>query len=483
MSRKRRATSLLQETIETREDGSLGSHQGNLTAKPALQSCPTLPLELEHMIIGHLHGNLVALKAASLVCKDWTKAARRHLFHTVELAGVNQLLRFSADVPLIPDIRESVQVLEIRGEGDQLMAAPQPLPTYVNFVVDTVASMPRLLELHFVSAPMVFKPFAINPPRRSSLRFLAFTMRNCSPEDFQCMLHIVGLFSDISSLIFSMIDPMNVDGQAMPSPEKLLQAGVLPSYGPVKLRCLEIMGINHHWLPLLLCTLRHVGALRDRTLAMHLWPNMVRNSDMAVEAASATRTSLEGYGAFFGGLGPALRLLDVDLLYPIAAAREQLNGNLFTILGLSACTNLQWLSLYLDVPNDLDDAQVILASTLRAYTEILATTHFPALNFVALHLIADGATDEDELFYDLDWSLLTSALLGLPALFRFVIYMRCNRPRAPMGGRYLQDLMPLHRAGKFILIHAKEDASGQQAIPVLHPESRDRGILLAEGRQ
>ncbi|EJF62660.1 hypothetical protein BD309DRAFT_835642, partial [Dichomitus squalens] len=50
---------------------------------------PTLPLELEHMIIGYLHADKSALKAASLVCKDWTCAARRHLFRSVSVIGVN----------------------------------------------------------------------------------------------------------------------------------------------------------------------------------------------------------------------------------------------------------------------------------------------------------------------------------------------------------------------------------------------------------
>ena len=288
------------------------------------------------MIIDHLDGNVVALKAASLVCKDWTGVARRHLFRSVELTGMSQLLRFAADVPLVPDIRKSVQVLVICGEQDQTMAASQPLPTYVNFVIETVASMPRLLELYFIDIPMRFKPFAINPPVRSSLRLLEFTLRDCSPEDFQCMLHIAGLFSNIDSLIFSLVDAMHIDGQGMPSPEKLLKAGVLPPYGPVKLRCIEVTGLDHHWLPLLLCTLRHLGALQDARLEIDLWPH---KSDVATEAASEARLSLERYGAFFRELGPAVRLLDVNLLYPIASASEGKCGNVFLSQGmLTTCT-------------------------------------------------------------------------------------------------------------------------------------------------
>ena len=128
---------------------------------------------------------------------------------------------------------------------------------------------------------------------------------------------------------------------------------------------------------------------------------------------------------------------------------------MFTVLGLSAFTNLQWLTLYLDVATNSNDAQVTLASVLRAYAEIFSTAHFPALNFIAFHLLADGAVDGDEVFCDLDWSPLASALLTLRALCTFVLYVRCNRPRPAMVGRYLQDLMPLRRAGKFILYHAK----------------------------
>ena len=150
------------------------------------------------------------------------------------------------------------------------------------------------------------------------------------------MLHIVGLFSSIDSLIFSLVDAMHIDGQGMPSPEKLLKAAVLPSYGPVELRCIEVTGLDHHWLPLLLCTLRHLGALREARLEIDLWPH---KSDVATEAASEARLSLERYGAFFRELGPAVRLLDVNLLYPIASASEGKCGNVFLSQGmLTTCT-------------------------------------------------------------------------------------------------------------------------------------------------
>ena len=123
------------------------------------------------------------------------------------------------------------------------------------------------------------------------------------------------------------------------------------------------------------------------------------------------------------------------------------------------------------------------------------------LNFIAFHLLADGAADGGEVFCDLDWSLLVSALLTLPALCRFVLYVRCNRPRPAMVGRYLHDLMPLRRAGKFILYHAKVLScplrtntykgvvadvlvflGGRVRVgdSLIHPEERDRGML--EGR-
>ena len=57
-------------------------------------------------------------------------------------------------------------------------------------------------------------------------------------------------------------------------------------------------------------------SIYGRTRAM--WPT---------EAASEARLSLEGYGAFFRELGPAVRLLDVNLLYPIASASESKHGN------------------------------------------------------------------------------------------------------------------------------------------------------------
>ncbi len=108
----------------------------------------------------------------------------------------------------------------------------QPLPTYVIFVVETVTSMPRLCDLHFVGIPMRSKQLAINHSLHSSLRSLVFKLKNCSPEDFQCMFNIVGIFSSIITLGFSISDAMNIDGQSIPSPEELLKAGALPSYSP-----------------------------------------------------------------------------------------------------------------------------------------------------------------------------------------------------------------------------------------------------------
>ncbi|KAI1784222.1 hypothetical protein LXA43DRAFT_229125 [Ganoderma leucocontextum] len=452
------ASSLLRERVESREDGCVGSRPGTLAATRDPQSLPTLPIELENIIIGHLHGDIAALKAASLVCRDWTRAAHRYLFHTIKLTGLNQLLRFAEDFPLIPDIRESVQVVILHGEEDHSMAAPQPLPTYVNFVIGTVASMPRLRDLHFVDVPMRFRRYAINPPLRSSLRRLTFELNNCFPEDFQCMLNIVGLFSSIASLEFSILDtPMAIQDQFMPSPEDLFKAGALPSYGPVEIHSLKIPGLDHHWLPLLLCTLRHVGALQDAALEVDISHNIMRKTDVDFETEA--RLLLEGYGTFFRGLGPALRVLDFDLLYTIVAAHEELNGN-WAALGLSACTNLQYLRLYLDVPSDLEDAHSTLSAVLHAYVEILTANRFPALRYVALPVLADGY----DLVCDLDWSSLASAPLALPALVKFVLHMRCSRPRPPMAGRYLDDMARLQRAGKFIVFCATP-------IPVEHPEA------------
>ncbi|KAF8994000.1 hypothetical protein BDQ17DRAFT_1252314, partial [Cyathus striatus] len=52
---------------------------GFRTASSHRQSI-SIPLEIAEMIIDHLHLHTKALKACSLVCRDWVPSTRYHLF-------------------------------------------------------------------------------------------------------------------------------------------------------------------------------------------------------------------------------------------------------------------------------------------------------------------------------------------------------------------------------------------------------------------
>lgn len=96
------------------------------------------------------------------------------------------------------------------------MATSQPLPAYANFSIEAAALVLMLCDLHFAHIPMRFKPFAINLSFHSSLRSLAVRLENCSPENLQCILNIVGLFSSIKSLESAILDSTNA--QPLPCP-------------------------------------------------------------------------------------------------------------------------------------------------------------------------------------------------------------------------------------------------------------------------
>ena len=59
--------------------------------------------------------------------------------------------------------------------------------------------------------------------------------------------------------------------------------------------------------------MRHVGALRYATLKVDLWHPMMRKTD--ADAMIEACLLLDSCGAFFRGLGPAIRALDANFLY------------------------------------------------------------------------------------------------------------------------------------------------------------------------
>ena len=63
----------------------------------------------------------------------------------------------------------------------------------------------------------------------------------------------------------------------------------------------------------------------------------------------------------------------------------------------------------------------------------------PRAAICCLHIPADGEGGSS-LICDLDWTSLVSAVLALPALENFVLYMRCGFPHLPMVDRYLKGL-------------------------------------------
>ncbi|KIP01799.1 hypothetical protein PHLGIDRAFT_80071, partial [Phlebiopsis gigantea 11061_1 CR5-6] len=72
---------------------------------------PILPLEIQDMIIDHLHNDKRSLQSCALVCKHWLPASRYHLFHSITQKGTEDsydaLLEFLLGAEhILPYIRE-----------------------------------------------------------------------------------------------------------------------------------------------------------------------------------------------------------------------------------------------------------------------------------------------------------------------------------------------------------------------------------------
>ncbi|KAI0694164.1 hypothetical protein C8T65DRAFT_585236, partial [Cerioporus squamosus] len=63
------------------------------------------------MIIEHLHDDPRALRACSLVCKDWAPTTRRHLFRKLHASGMDELETLPSLLSSAPDIHASIQCL------------------------------------------------------------------------------------------------------------------------------------------------------------------------------------------------------------------------------------------------------------------------------------------------------------------------------------------------------------------------------------
>lgn len=106
----------------------------------AVYSAPQLPAELSDAIIDYLRNDQKALRACSLVCRDWLPRARHNKLQTVVLA-VTTCATFIKLLNRTPDIAACVKKVTLQ------YPPPDPLKDKMNMAIGNPSKYPSKLQL------------------------------------------------------------------------------------------------------------------------------------------------------------------------------------------------------------------------------------------------------------------------------------------------------------------------------------------------
>ncbi|RPD59212.1 hypothetical protein L226DRAFT_614050 [Lentinus tigrinus ALCF2SS1-7] len=380
---------------------------------------PFLPLELEYMILEHLQYDRRTLQTCSLVCKDWQPTAHSYLFRELYASGKEKLETLPWLLSSAPDIRWNVQSLVLSGarlDADSFIS--------LRALMKLIANLPNLCELEVADIPFSIDPGVVDMPHRQSLHYLRLAASHCKKDNFFCLMNIISLFSSIIKVELSAEDDVrNPMQEALPPPEQLVQEGLIPSGGPVEIHALEALEIEPHWLPILYASLRALGALSSTMPGIELslsYDIISYDHALSIDDENELHMLITGYGTFLRQLGPSLRRLSFYYFYPIVYGHTYFTGR-WDVLGLSACTNLEHLTLDLSTPTSYFDSEAAdtMSIAFSAYLEILCLVPSARLRGVGLGVaVADMKNDP---VFRMDWGRLEDALLRLPALQIFML--------------------------------------------------------------
>lgn len=272
------------------------------------------PLEIEHDIIEHLRGDYAALKMCALASRDWSSLCQRYLFQGVRTIGTENLDDIASLFRVCPDIRDTLEVLTITGEGYSNRALG-----HLSALLSVITGLPKLRELQIVNLPLVFDTNLVYPSTRQSVAQLRLISEACRPEDFMCMMSIIGAFTRIEEVQLTAINAEPLDCNLDAADNDLQLCGRLPEH-PVQIDWFKMRQVDEQWFPILLASLRAMGALAEGQLGLGvLYEPQARSSSPAIiEEYDRTRALISGYGGFLRSLGPAVRQLDLGFLHSIS---------------------------------------------------------------------------------------------------------------------------------------------------------------------
>ncbi|KAI0806886.1 hypothetical protein C8Q74DRAFT_20392 [Fomes fomentarius] len=421
-----------------------------------------LPLEVEHNIIEHLRGDYAALKMCALASRDWSSLCQRYLFQGVRAIGTENLDDIASLFRVCPDIRDTLEVLTISGEGYSKGAV-----VHLSALMSVITCLPKLRELQIVNLPLTFDTNLVDPSTRQSVAQLRLISEACRREDFLCMMSIVSAFTRIEEVQLTVInaEPLdcNLDAAEYDLPRRRLPEHL------VQIDWFKTRQVDEQWFPILLASLRAMGALAEGQLGLGvLYEPQARSSLPAtIEDHERTRALISGYGGFLRSLGSAVRQLDLSFLHSISTGHIVFAGK-WDVLGLSACPNLQRLSLYLNLAPLAEDAyaQRIMTTALDAYADILAQNELIALRMLTLHIAVET---EDSILFEFDWRRLDEAIARLPALQVVWLVVRYLTPA--MFTEPFYEILPRTNGAKVMLFSCSAPRPSRETAQI---RMRDR---------
>ncbi|KAJ7607121.1 hypothetical protein DFH06DRAFT_1486606 [Mycena polygramma] len=357
------------------------------------------PLEVEELVIDHLHEEKATLGSCGLVCESWLKSSRYHLFGSVFLLKSNwrgflQLIN-SPLATFIP----SIHTLSISG-------ASSDTTPYLNDIVPQLPDLPGLksLRLYFLSWPHV---------RKATLDCLAHLVLNVTElilqrVDFRCPRDLVTVLSSFPRLqkVAVVLDFLSHhEPFGMPTTQS-------PDV-PRNLQCVDLQGLH-----------------RDPAGQVITWLNAaVFVPPIRVLRLGCLTRNMAPLGKLLCVVGPDLRELELEFISDVTAGTiydPSLNFNgisdsladIKAHIDLSSNSSLQHLTLHLSIGEEDNEPWELLAALHCAVTRLTLDLSVS---------IVDADFDEFEPGR-LDWTLKTH----FPALQRLRIIIEEPRFEIPL---------------------------------------------------
>ncbi|KJA23662.1 hypothetical protein HYPSUDRAFT_214992 [Hypholoma sublateritium FD-334 SS-4] len=168
----------------------------------AMPQGPYFPAEITDMIIDYLHNEIDALKACTLVCRQWIKASRYHLLPTINIYDTNSydkaFAELAAPKSFLPDSVSALKVALYLPGGTKAKKA-QVLERC--FGLMRYLPLLKTLELHGICS----WPRSLYVLRSEGARISKLVLSNCSFSPARDILRFFSLFPALENLSCALL--------------------------------------------------------------------------------------------------------------------------------------------------------------------------------------------------------------------------------------------------------------------------------------